>query len=125
MTKKKVQPPSSFDAERLGFSQGVLVDGVLYVSGQVSPAAELADQVREAWTSVVGVVTAAGGTAADIVKINVFTTAGRPTWTHLQPLIQASMSPPYPTSTMVTVVGLASPEYQVEIEAIAHLGCSA
>ncbi len=121
MSKQKVQPASSFDAQALGFSQGVLIDGVLYVSGQVSRAADLGAQVNEAWASVVEVVREAGGTADDIVKINVFTKDER-TWSHLQPLVEAAMPPPYPASTMVTVVGLASPDFLVEIEAIAHLG---
>ena len=65
-------------------------------------------------------VETAGGTAAGIVKITVYT-RDEQAWSHLQPLIQAAMPAPYPTSTMVTVVGLASPEFLVEIEAIAHL----
>ena len=120
-TKRGIQPADSFDATAIGFSQGVLVGDILYVSGQVSTAEGLAAQVAEAWGLVVGVVTTAGGQASDIVKINVFT-RDESAWTHLQPLIKAAMEPPYPTSTMVTVVGLARPEFLIEIEAVAHLG---
>lgn len=118
--KRGVQPASSFDAAALGFSQGVAIDGVLYVSGQVSRAEGLEAQVTEAWQAVVEVVAEAGGCAADIVKITVYTRDER-AWTHLQPLVSAAMAPPYPASTMVTVVGLADPSFLVEIEAIAHL----
>jgi enamine deaminase RidA (YjgF/YER057c/UK114 family) len=117
--KQGIQPEGLFDAERLGFSQGVLVGGVLHVSGQVSRANGLAAQVTEAWSSVVAVVEAAGGTAADIAKLTMYT-RDEAAWTHLQPLVTAAMSPPYPAATMVTVVGLASPEFLVEIEALAH-----
>ena len=119
--KVGIQPEGSFDATALGFSQGVRVGDVLYVSGQVSTAEGLGAQVGEAWASVVDVVVTAGGTAADIVKVNVFT-RDEAAWTHLQPLVKAAMEPPYPASTMVTVVGLARAEFLVEIEAIAHLG---
>jgi 2-iminobutanoate/2-iminopropanoate deaminase len=117
--KQAIQPAGSFDAERLGYSQGVLIGGVLHVSGQVSRASDLPTQVEEAWSSVVAVVEDAGGTAADIAKITVFT-RDEAAWSHLQPLVEASMSPPYPAATMVTVVGLASPELLVEIEAVAY-----
>jgi 2-iminobutanoate/2-iminopropanoate deaminase len=121
MTKAGVQPESLFDAAPLGFSQGVAVDGVLYVSGQVSRADGLGAQVTEAWSSVLAVIESAGGQAADLVKVTVYTRDER-AWSHLQPLITATMPPPYPASTMVTVVGLADPTFLVEIEGIAHLG---
>jgi 2-iminobutanoate/2-iminopropanoate deaminase len=118
--KRAIQPEGLFDAEPLGFSQGVLVGGVLHVSGQVSRADGLAAQVAEAWSSVIAVVDAAGGSAADIAKVTVYTTDAA-AWSHFQPLVEASMAPPYPAATMVTVVGLASPDFLVEIEALAHL----
>lgn len=120
MSKRAVQPAGVFAAEPLGFSQGVVVDGVLYVSGQVSFAEGLEAQVTEAWTQLVAVVTDAGGSAADIAKVTVYT-RDEQAWTYLQPLVKAAIEPPYPASTMVTVVGLANPGFLVEIEAIAHL----
>jgi 2-iminobutanoate/2-iminopropanoate deaminase len=118
--KRGIQPEGLFAAEPLGFSQGVVVGGVLHVSGQVSRASGLAAQVAEAWSSVVTVVEAAGGSAADIAKLTVYT-RDETAWTHLQPLVEAAMPPPYPAATMVTVVGLASPDFLVEIEALAHV----
>jgi len=119
--KRGIQPGGVFDAADYGFSQGVLIDGTLYVSGQVSDEADLATQVANAWASVVAVVEEAGGTAADIVKLTVFTKDDA-AWTHLQPLVTTAMDPPYPAATMVTVVGLANPAFLVEIEAIARVG---
>ena len=122
-TKRGIQPEGLFAAEPLGFSQGVLVGDVLHVSGQVSRASGLAAQVTEAWSSVLAVVEAAGGSAADVVKLTVYT-RDPAAWTHVQPLVQATMAPPYPAATMVTVVGLASPDFLVEIEALAHVSGS-
>lgn len=121
MTRIGVQPEGSFEATALGFSQGVRVGDVLYVSGQVSTAEGLPAQVAEAWSSVVHVVEAAGGTASDIVKLTLFTLDER-AWRSFQPLVEAAVEPPYPASTMVKVVGLARPEFLIEIEAVAHLG---
>lgn len=118
--RSSIQPEGSFDAQSLGFSQGVMVGPALYVSGQVSSAEGLGPQVEAAWASVLDVVRTAGGEPSDIVKITVYT-RDEAAWGHLQPVLMASMDPPYPASTMVTVVGLASPQYMVEIEAIAHL----
>lgn len=121
MRRIGIQPEGAFDATARGFSQGVRVGDVLYVSGQVSEAESLAAQVAEAWASVVGVVEAAGGTASDIVKLTLFTFDER-AWQSFQPLVEAAIEPPYPAATMVKVVGLARPEFLVEIEAVAHLG---
>jgi enamine deaminase RidA (YjgF/YER057c/UK114 family) len=118
--KQGIQPEGLFAAEPLGFSQGVLVGEILHVSGQVSRAGGLDTQVAEAWASVVAVVVAAGGTASDIAKLTVYT-RDEAAWSHLQPLVEAAMTPPYPAATMVVVVGLASPDFLVEIEALAHI----
>lgn len=120
MSKREIQPTDSFDATALGFSQGVLVGDVLHVSGQVSSADGLAAQVGEAWAAVMAVVETAGGRATDIAKITVYT-RDEAAWGHLRPLVTSSMEPPYPASTMVTVVGLARPDFLVEIEAVAHI----
>jgi enamine deaminase RidA (YjgF/YER057c/UK114 family) len=120
MPKIGIQPSELFDATAIGFSQGVAVGSTLYVSGQVSTSEGLAAQVAEAWSSVIAVVVAAGGTAASIVKLTIFT-KDEAAWSHLRPLVEDAMAPPYPAATMVTVVGLARPEFLVEIEAVAHL----
>src|SRR6185312_24839 len=104
--RRTIQPEGTFDARPHGFSQGVVVDGVLYVSGQVSTASGLASQVTEAWASVVRVVEAAGGSASSIVKITVFT-LDEAAWTHLRPLLEADTAPDLPAATMVKVSGLA------------------
>jgi len=119
-TKQGIQPEGARDASKLGFSQGVRVGDVLYVSGQVSRADGLAAQVTEAWANVLAVVEAAGGKPGDIAKVNLFT-LDEAAWMTFQPLVQAAIDPPYPAATMVKVVGLASPTYLIEIEAIAHV----
>ena len=90
MGRRGVQPPGLFDANALGFSQGVAIDGVLYVSGQVSRADGLAAQVTETWAAVVSVVETAGGSPAGIAKVTVYT-RDEAAWTHLQPLVEAAV----------------------------------
>jgi 2-iminobutanoate/2-iminopropanoate deaminase len=118
--KRTIQPDGAFDARAYGFSQGVVVDDVLYVSGQVSTADGLAAQVGEAWASVIAVVEAAGGSPSSIAKVTVFT-LDEAAWTYLRPLIEADTAPDLPAATMVKVSGLANADLLVEIEAIAHL----
>ena len=119
-SRRTIQPDGLFDARPYGFSQGLVVEGVLYVSGQVSRADGLAGQVAEAWASVLAVVEAAGGSPSSLAKITVFT-LDEAAWSHLRPLIEATTAPDLPAATMVKVSGLANPELLVEIEAIAHL----
>jgi 2-iminobutanoate/2-iminopropanoate deaminase len=110
------QPASEF-----AFSQGVLVGDRLFISGQVSPGETFDDQVEGAFRRVIGIVEEAGGSAADLVAIRIYTTvdgmAGR--------LIDARrrhLSDPYPAVTLLRIAGLARPEYLIEVEGEAIIG---
>jgi len=121
--KRGIQPAGSFDASTYAFSQGIAVGATVWISGQVSAAEGLAAQAAEALDAVDAVIREAGGQGlCDLVKLNVFT-KDESVWRFVQPRIEAAMAPPYPASTMVTIVGLAAPQYLVEIEGIAVLGC--
>ena len=129
--KRAVSRASSVAATGRGVSQACLVDGVLYVSGQVSTADRLDAQVNEAWAGVVGLVRAAGGRAPDIASLTVFVcgtstdpsrTLASAAWRTLEPLVQASVGEPAPAVTIVQVVALARPSMMVEIQAAAHIG---
>ena len=129
--KRGLSAAGDLDGGRPGISQACEGDGVLYVSGQVSAASTLGAQVEEAWDGVVALVTAAGGSARDVVDLSVFVCGPSPdpdrsvlsaAWQHLQPLVDASVGQPAPAVTVVQVVALARPAMQVEIKAVAHLG---
>ena len=129
--ERRVSRLDALSLAQRGISQARVVGDVVYVSGQVSTAAELSAQVEEAWAGVVAHVEAAGGSARDVVELTVFVCGPSPdpdrsvlsaAWRALQPLVDASVGEPAPAVTVVQVVALARPAMQIEIKAVAHLG---
>jgi enamine deaminase RidA (YjgF/YER057c/UK114 family) len=114
-----------------GINQAIEVKNgqrVLYVSGQTSNDAkgaplhpgDIVAQTRQAWANIVEVLTAAGMTPANIVRLNFYTTdverfmagAGE-----LVPLWASAGCKP--VSTLLGVTRLFQPEIMIEIEATA------
>jgi 2-iminobutanoate/2-iminopropanoate deaminase len=99
---------------------------LLFISGQVSlgpdgllvGAGDAAAQAEQIFKNLQRIMEANGGTMADIVKITTFLTNinDRP---RLADVRARYIGSPPPTSTLVAVSALASPEYLVEIEAVA------
>jgi enamine deaminase RidA (YjgF/YER057c/UK114 family) len=126
MPKAQYITPETLSRSR-GYSQVVKVGNTVYIAGQVSVGADGnvvgkgdADaQVRQVWRNIETAVKAAGGTLQNVVKTTTYVT-------HIQyaaavrkvrdELFQSSNPP---TSTLLVVAGLASPDYVVEIESIA------
>jgi enamine deaminase RidA (YjgF/YER057c/UK114 family) len=115
-------------SKNFGFSQAVELKGaerVVVLSGQTaigpdgSPptTSDMAEQVKLAFENLGTVLSAAGLTPADIVKLNVYTT-------DVDALLGAYgsaaefLAPNMPAMTLVGVTRLAFPELKVEIEAI-------
>jgi 2-iminobutanoate/2-iminopropanoate deaminase len=96
----------------------------LHVSGQVgvSPEGKVLDgaeaQIEQAWRNVLSVLEAAGMGPRDLVKVTTFliNRADLPT---ARAVRDRMLQGAEPASTLIFVAGLASPEWQVEIEAIA------
>ena len=109
-----------------GYSQVVRVGTTVYIAGQVAVATDgnvvgqndALAQARQIWRNLEAAVQAAGGSLANIVKTTTYVTdvehgaAARQVRGELFPT-----NPP--TSTLLVVSGLASPDYMMEIEAIA------
>ena len=118
--------PDSLSRSR-GYSQVVKVGNTIYIAGQVSAGADGTivgkgdpeAQVRQIWRNVETAVKAAGGTLQHVVKTTTYVTNiqyGAAVRKVREEVFQASNPP---TSTLLVVAGLASPDYMVEIEAIA------
>jgi enamine deaminase RidA (YjgF/YER057c/UK114 family) len=110
-----------------GYSQVVKVGNTVYVAGQVSAGADgnvvgkgdPEAQVRQVWRNVEAAVKAAGGTLQQVVKTTTYVTNiqyGAAVRKVREEVFQSSNPP---TSTLLVVAGLASPDYMVEIEVIA------
>ncbi len=110
------------------YSQAVKVGDTVYLSGQiplVPSSMELADggmeaQIRQVFANLDAVARAAGGTLADVVKLNVFLTD----LTHF-PLVNQIMADyfkePYPARAAIGVAALPRGS-QVEMDAVMVIG---
>ena len=118
---KSVAPPFS------RYSHGVEATAEarwLHVSGQVgvTPEGKVLDgaeaQIEQAWRNVLSVLEAAGMGPRDLVKVTTFLIdrADLPT---ARAVRERMLQGAEPASTLLFVAGLASPDWRVEIEAIA------
>jgi 2-iminobutanoate/2-iminopropanoate deaminase len=98
---------------------------VLYVSGQVGvdsrgklqPTFE--KQAAQVWKNIGQVLKSAGMTYKDMVKVTTFLTDARFVVPFRAVRDQFVPDPPYPSSTLLIVAGLADPAMLIEIEVVA------
>jgi 2-iminobutanoate/2-iminopropanoate deaminase len=124
---EKFVAPGVYDPP--GYSQGIKVTGaqtILFLAGQVAydkdggvaHRGDFSGQARAVFGSIKALVEAAGGTLANVVKINTYVldVGNRP---HFRTVRDEFFGPKGPASTMVQVSALAHPDYLIEVEAIA------
>jgi enamine deaminase RidA (YjgF/YER057c/UK114 family) len=113
-----------------GYSQVVKVGDTAYIAGQVSAGADgnvvgkgdPEAQVRQVWRNIEAAVKAAGGTLQNVVKTTTYVTNIQYAAAVRKVRDEVFQSSNPPTSTLLVVAGLASPDYMVEIEAVAVVG---
>ena len=129
MSIRRVTSPAAPEPPPERWSNCLVIDGIAYVAGMVArgdDVKELAgkdeyEQAKMIFSKIKGLIEAAGGTMADVVKIIVYVTNiknNTKVWKARAEFFKGN----FPTSTLVEVRALASPEILVEIEAIAHIG---
>jgi 2-iminobutanoate/2-iminopropanoate deaminase len=111
------------------YADAVVAGDTLYVSGIVPVDAaghvvggdDVVAQARQVFANMERVLSAAGATAADVVKVTIYLldVDDRP---KINPVRQEFFGSTRPASTLVEVSRLAIPGALLEIEAIAHLG---
>jgi 2-iminobutanoate/2-iminopropanoate deaminase len=125
MTRLLIEP----DPDRLWASaaRGLLVDGVLYLSGQVAidldmnvVGSDIRTQAERALSNIQDVVRAAGGTMADIVHLTLYFVNRDDAAGYFEVAEQFFGANP-PPATGVIVAGLLRPELLIEIDAQAVL----
>ncbi len=103
-------------------------DAILFLSGQVAytadggvaHAGDFKAQARSAFGAIKALVEAAGGTMANVVKLNIFVTDMA--YRNDYGVVRAEFFPEKsPASTLVEISALAFPDWKIEIEAIAVL----
>jgi enamine deaminase RidA (YjgF/YER057c/UK114 family) len=115
-------------AQARGYSQAVVTEGgrIVWLAGQVagedgagrSLAADFDGQVREVFARLGRTLEEAGGRLSDMVTMTVFITDARlgDRFTQLRCEI---FGDDFPASALITVAGLARPEFLVEVQGIA------
>jgi len=126
---KPVKPNGPND-DALSYSPGVLVEATprtLYISGQIGVdpnghvSSDFTIQVRQVWSNLEAVLTAAGMEIRDIVKITTFLVDPADYAVNARTRAEV-LGGHKPASTLVYVSGLVKPEWRVEIEAVAVFG---
>jgi 2-iminobutanoate/2-iminopropanoate deaminase len=115
-------------AER-AYGYGVRSDNLVFTSGQVGRDVDgrlvggddAEKQAEQAFANMALVLESAGGSLADVITIRTYTTSRA----HLPKILAARKrcfpGPDYPTNAVLIVSELSSPEYLVELEAIARI----
>lgn len=119
-----------------GYANGVLVDGTrLYTGGQIGwnkdqvfESRDFVAQMEQTLKNIVDIVTAAGGSANDIVRLTWFVTDKREYVARQREVgeaYQRVLGRHFPAMSLLVVAGLVEDEALVEIEATAAIGRSA
>jgi enamine deaminase RidA (YjgF/YER057c/UK114 family) len=129
MPDKQYLNPETMSQPR-GYTHVVKVGNTVYIAGQISAAPDGSvvgkgdpeEQTRQVWRNLEAAVKSVGGNLQNVVKTTTYVTNieyGAAVRKVREELHQSSNPP---TSTMLVVSELASPDYLVEIEAIAVVG---
>ncbi|MFJ4268637.1 RidA family protein [Paenarthrobacter nicotinovorans] len=128
-TIERVTSPEAPEPAPELWSNCLVSNGIAYISGLTARGADFetiegADEYAQAqliFRKMDSLVTAAGGTMADVLKLTIFVTDiqnRKKIWDARREFFTGN----FPCASLVEVRNLASPEILVEIEAVAHLG---
>jgi enamine deaminase RidA (YjgF/YER057c/UK114 family) len=126
MPQQQYLNPDSMAKPR-GYTQVVKAGNTVYIAGQVSVTGDGSvvgkgdpeAQVRQVWRNLEAAVKSAGGSLQNIVKTTTYVTSidYAAAVRQVRDELFRSLNPP--TSTLLVISELASPDFMVEIEAIA------
>jgi enamine deaminase RidA (YjgF/YER057c/UK114 family) len=115
--------PESAPAADVGYSPGIAATGqqVICVSGQGPKDldADMEVQVRQTFERIGEVLKAGGASFRDVVMLRYYLVDIARDLPVVRRVRREFLSKPYPASTAIGVAALATPELQIEIEAIA------
>ncbi|MDX8439232.1 RidA family protein [Mesorhizobium australafricanum] len=121
LTPKSIKPPFARYSHGVEIPAGkrlVLCSGQLGIGADDAVPEDAGAQTELCFKNIAAILSEAGLTLNDIVRINAFVT-GRE---HLQPYMDVRnrlFSDPAPASTLMIVSGFARPEFKVEVEVLA------
>ena len=126
MSIRRVTSPAAPEPPPERWSNCLVVDGIAYVSGMTARSGDakaLAGmdeyaQAKAIFGKIKGLVEAAGGAMADVVKITVYVTS-LDWFDQLSVVREELFTQTPPASAIVQVVSLVQPDLLIEIEAVA------
>ena len=131
MASKEYIKPDGMYGATWQFNQAVRIRGgdLLFVSGIVGLAPDgsiatddIVEQSQVAFENLSMVLEEAGGSLADVIKVNVYVGQSYSRRRDdLRKVRARFFTGDYPVSTLIQVAGFANPEYLFEVEAIAVL----
>ena len=131
MSREVIVPPTGLLPHR-PYSPAILVDRMLFVSGHTGADAvtrefsdDITTQTEVTFKNLQSVIEAAGGTMADVAKVNVFMTDMESDFQAMNAVFKRVFPENPPARSTVGVAHLARPGLKVEIEVIAVLGSGA
>ncbi len=118
--------PDPYEAFRL--AQAYRVDNMIYVSGQAAISMEgevvgIGDfdaQAAQTFENLQAVLRAGGSDLSKIIKVTIYL-KDMGNFDKMVALREKYFTPPYPADTIVEITGLALPELEIEIEAMAFV----
>lgn len=131
MKKQRYMSPTVAEPEAGLWSNCMRVGDIAYISGMTARAPDRVtilgeneyEQARVVFQKIKDLVEAAGGAMDDVVKMTIFVTRIEHN-TEVWRARREFFSGDFPACTLVQVSKLAKGEILLEIEAIAHIGCS-
>jgi enamine deaminase RidA (YjgF/YER057c/UK114 family) len=120
---KVAEPPPQRWSNCIRVGDMVWVAGMTARTGDTVGGADEYEQTRTIFAKIRDLVEAAGGQMNDVVKVTIFVTNianNTGVWKARAEFVTGD----FPTSTLVEISALASPELLVEIEAVAVIGSS-
>tara|TARA_B110000263_G_C15113136_1_gene420777 strand:- start:188 stop:595 length:408 start_codon:yes stop_codon:yes gene_type:complete len=118
--------PDPYEAFRL--AQAYRVDNMIYVSGQtainmqgeVIGVGDFDVQAAQTFENLQAVLSAGGSDLSKVIKVTIFL-KDMGNFAKMVALREKYFTPPYPADTIVEITGLALPELEIEIEAMAFV----
>ena len=126
MTRKLISSGSPFEAQ-IGYSRAVVQDGWVFVSGTtgydyetMTMPADVADQCRNALTTIKGALEQAGATMENVTRVR-YILPDAQDFEKCWPVLQDFFGEVRPAATMIPCP-LMEPEMKIEIEVTAKQG---
>lgn len=131
MSKQRVYTDAAGEPPEGTWSNCLVVDRHVYIAGMTARSSEFNtivgdnafEQSRVIFDKIKALIEAAGGSMADIVKVNIFLTDindRQQVWEARREYFTGD----FPVSTLLEVSKLVHPDMSVEIEAVGYLGAS-